>query len=160
MRRLVLAAALFISTSIAAGSIAAGLSGPLQAAEPKATVDLRNAVMWSIATHLNQIKGAVTTADVKTVAAHAAALKALAPHVPTMFPEGTGPDVIKSRAKAEIWTNWDGFVEASAKMQERAAALEVLAKEGADGPALVAGFAQLGKEGCGTCHKAFRAPKD
>jgi len=150
----VLLATLFTVVTLAASSVTA------PAAEPKATVDLRNAVMWSIAAHLNEIKGAVGAADGETIAAHAAAIKGLAPHIPTLFPEGTGPDAVENRAKPEIWTDWDKFVEQSDVLQTRAAELETLAKDGADAATLTAAFATLGKEGCGGCHKPFRTPKD
>ena len=44
------------------------MSSPGFAVEPKAMVDLRNAVMWSIGAHLNQIIAKVA-GDAKTVAA-------------------------------------------------------------------------------------------
>ncbi|MCR9256897.1 MAG: cytochrome c [Alphaproteobacteria bacterium] len=151
---------LVASAVVAATLFLASVLAPALAAEPKETVDLRNAVMWSIAAHLNQIKAAAPAGDAKTVAAHAAALKGLAPHIPTMFPEGTSLEVVENRAKPEIWADWDKFVEAAEVMETRAGELEQIAKDGAEAPALVAAFATLGKEGCGGCHKPFRAPKD
>lgn len=73
------------------------------------------------------------------------------------WPEGTAQGEVEgSRAKAEIWT--DGG--AAAKGQEMAAAAAALAEVAGNGlEALQAGMGPAGAA-CGSCHKAYRGPKN
>lgn len=74
-----------------------------------------------------------------------------------LFPEGSGIDdnVGKTAAKAEIWSEWDKFVEASHTLEEAAATLVEAAATG-DKDNVMAAFAEVGKNGCGGCHSSFR----
>ena len=74
-----------------------------------------------------------------------------------LFPAGTGPDKIKSRAKADIWQDWKKF-EASAKKLSAETAKLVKIANGGDKKAVTAQFKAVGKA-CGGCHKPFRAKK-
>ena len=68
-----------------------------------------------------------------------------------LFPEGSDAG---TRAKPEIWSDWDGFM---ADKEDLAAATTELAASAGDGlDTLKAKFGPVGGA-CGACHKAYRA---
>ena len=92
--------------------------------------------------------------DLARVRANADVIAALAPQVKTWFPQGTGPDVGKTDAKAEIWQKPDDFA-AKAKDFEAAAAAFKTAAQGNDVAAIRAAQGNLGKS-CKACHDLYR----
>jgi len=96
-----------------------------------------------------------STPDLATIRSSAARIASLSRRVPQWFPKGTGPDVGKTRAKAEIWRTPRDFAAktrdfdlAARSLNAAAAAGEVAAAKGA--------FANLGKS-CKACHDTYRA---
>ena len=87
---------------------------------------------------------------------HAEALEAASKVLLEWFPEGSmgGDD---SRAKAEIWTDWDGFKKAAMDFEAAAPGLVAAAKTGDRGQ-IGAALGAVGKT-CGGCHKPYRKPK-
>ena len=76
--------------------------------------------------------------------------------IPSLFPPGTGMDVLpKTQALDAVWENWDDFTMAAQLLGERARALEA-ALGSDDGAAVEAAFGALGAQGCGGCHRVFR----
>lgn len=76
---------------------------------------------------------------------------------PPLFPEGSSAaDLGGTRAKAEIWGDWDGFAEKWSDLGTAAAGLQQAAATGQEalGPAV----GQLGGT-CKACHDSFRAPE-
>ncbi|SEW08367.1 Cytochrome c556 [Cognatiyoonia koreensis] len=71
--------------------------------------------------------------------------------------EGSDASIEGSRAKAEIWTDGEGFAASQMALTEAAVALSSAA--GTDLDALKAGFGNVGKA-CGACHEAYRAPRE
>ena len=74
-----------------------------------------------------------------------------------LFPEGTSEmDIDGTRAKAEIWDDWDGFAEKWSGLGQAAASLQQVAATGQEalGPAV----GQLGGA-CKSCHDTYRAPE-
>ena len=71
-----------------------------------------------------------------------------------LFPKGSGPDVLKTEAKAEVWTKWSEF-EAANKTYADATALLVEAAKSGDKNAFNAQFSKVGRS-CGGCHDSFR----
>ncbi len=113
-------------------------------------------VMVMIAKNMKAL-GAVAKGEAKPTPelAHAARqIETLSHTVVALFPKGSEG----GRAKADIWTDWDGFVKAADDFKAAAPGL-VAAADSMDpakiGPALGA----VGKT-CGGCHKPFRAPKE
>lgn len=84
----------------------------------------------------------------------AGTINALAPQAATWFPEGTGPDVGKTEAKAEIWQNREEFMQGMANFREAALAFN-LAAQGNDIEAMRAAHGKLGGT-CKACHDKFR----
>ena len=74
------------------------------------------------------------------------------------FPPGTGPDVGKTRAKAEIWQKPADFAAKDKAFQEAAVAFKAAADSG-DVSAIKAQAGELGKA-CKACHDPYRAPED
>lgn len=71
------------------------------------------------------------------------------------FPPGTGPDVGKTRAKAEIWQKPEDFAAKDKTFQEAAVAFKAAADSG-DVDAIRAQAGELGKA-CKACHDPYRA---
>lgn len=118
----------------------------------------RHAIMGSLGAHMKAAKAAIAAGDMKAVAAQAEAIHWLARILPDSFPKGSGPKMGKTRAAPNIWADWMGFEAASAKLAATAMALKSAAGKG-DAGKVDAAFKKVGFQGCGGCHKAFRAPK-
>ena len=96
--------------------------------------------------------------DLAKVREAAGTINTLAPQVPGWFPAGTGPDVGKTDALAEIWQKPDDFA-AKAKDFRAAAAAFNAAAQGNDVVAIRAAHGNLGKS-CKACHDLYRAKDD
>ena len=92
--------------------------------------------------------------DLAKVRAGAATIADLAPKVPSWFPAGTGPDVGKTEARAEIWQKPEDFAAKSQDFQKAAAAFNQAA-QGSDLDAVRSAHANLGKS-CKGCHDLYR----
>jgi len=96
--------------------------------------------------------------DVARIQREAAALSGLAGQIPSWFPAGSGPDVhAKSRAKAEVWSDPEGFRRAHAGYMEQIARFNAIAQAG-EVEAIRAAADDLGKS-CRNCHERFRGPE-
>lgn len=78
------------------------------------------------------------------------ALAAMFAMLPTTFEKNAM--VAESRAKPEIWTNWDDFVSTANTLS--AVAANIATTAGTVG--LDAGKAKIGEIDCGSCHTPFR----
>lgn len=95
--------------------------------------------------------------DLAKIRSGAATFARYAPQVKGWYPPGTGPDVGKTRAKAEIWKKPDDF-RAKALAFEKSVAAFGAAARGNDVAAIRAAAGDLGKN-CKTCHDPYRAPE-
>jgi cytochrome c556 len=94
--------------------------------------------------------------DKAAIAANAGKMKALAADLPGWFPKGSGPEAgVKTAAKAEIWTDAEGFAAAVTKLQADTAKLADVAT-GGDLEALKAQARATGGA-CKACHDKYRA---
>ncbi len=76
------------------------------------------------------------------------------------FPKGSGPGeggITKTRAMAEIWTDWAGFEAKDKALDDALGPLMTASAEGKP-DAVKAAFGDVGKA-CKGCHEAFRAPE-
>lgn len=97
--------------------------------------------------------------NLATIRRHSATIARLAPQVSGWFPRGTGPEAgVRTRAKAEIWTNTGDFRAASVNLVVAARQLET-ASRGSDVAAIRTAFQGLGRT-CGACHDQFRGPEN
>ena len=78
----------------------------------------------------------------------------LAPQVSGWFPPGTGPDVGKTEAKAEIWQKPQDFASKTRNFQQAAKRFQAAA-QGNDLAAIRAAHGDLGKS-CKACHDLYR----
>ncbi len=92
--------------------------------------------------------------DLAVVRSGADTIAGLAPQVKSWFPAGTGPDIGKTEAKAEIWQKNEDF-NAKADDFVRAATAFQAAARGGDLAAIRAAQGDLGKS-CKTCHDLYR----
>ena len=95
------------------------------------------------------------------VAEKATIMANLSRQIPAMFPEGTGRGDFsdkETRALPAIWTDWASFESAATVMVVESEKLANFAKAGDTG-AIPEQIAQVGKLGCGACHKAYRGAK-
>jgi len=77
--------------------------------------------------------------------------------IPDVFPpdtQGPSPDG-KYLPKAEIWSDWNGFLATRDAAAQKANAL-LAAVKGGDKAAIQTAFGDMGKNGCGACHGKFR----
>lgn len=96
--------------------------------------------------------------DPAKLRANAAIIARLAPQVSGWFPPGTGPEVGKTRAKAEIWNKPRDFAAKTRTFQQAAKAFNAAARRG-DIATIRAAHADLGKS-CKACHDPYREPED
>ena len=80
------------------------------------------------------------------------------PCPPCSRPEAAWPP-FPTQSKDAIWEEWDEFVAASEQLGEKAAALQAALSSG-DSGRIGAAFGDLGKNGCGGCHRRFREKRD
>ncbi|MEO6361542.1 MAG: cytochrome c [Sphingomicrobium sp.] len=99
-------------------------------------------------------KKSLDSGDVASVRSAAATIHAFAPKAASWFPAGTGPDVGKTEAKAEIWQQRAEF-ESGMKNFAAAAAAFHQAALGSDIAAMKAAHGKLGGT-CKACHEKFR----
>ena len=81
-------------------------------------------------------------------------IAAFAPTVPGLFPAGTGPDVGRTEAKAEIWQKPEDFRAKAADFNRAARAFQAAAR-GGNLDAIRAAQGGLGKS-CKACHDLYR----
>jgi cytochrome c556 len=94
--------------------------------------------------------------SVAEVQRHSAVIAGYAPQIPSWFPAGTGPEAGRTRAKAEIWSDPEGFRAAHARMAQATQQFDAAAKSG-DVAAMRAAQPALGSS-CSNCHEKYRGP--
>ncbi|MGI8704225.1 MAG: c-type cytochrome [Sphingomicrobium sp.] len=103
----------------------------------------------------NQLKSA--TPEIEQIRRSAAIIAQRAPDLVSWFPAGTGPDIGKTRAKAEIWQTPDDYATKANDFVRAAEDFDSAAKSGDLGQ-IESSFAALGKT-CKACHDRYRAPE-
>ncbi len=148
---------IFVTMAVAFGVLAGAVA--YAAEDAKDVVKFRKSVMKAQSAHLKAIKAVVRgkVGFTGQLANHAKALDLTGKGLADLFPAGTGPDKIKTRAKADIWQDWKKFEASVNKLQQETAKLVKIAN-GGDKKAVAAQFKAVGKA-CGGCHKPFRAKK-
>ena len=98
------------------------------------------------------------TPDLAVVRTSAATIGDLAPKASSWFPAGTGPDVGKTHARAEIWQKPEDFAAKAKQFQDAAAAFKSAADAG-DLALIKERFGDLG-DTCKACHDTYRHKDD
>ena len=134
----------------------ADLGQPVDAETAKRLMDERHEGMEEIGDAMKlvsrELKG--SNPDLAKVRQGAGTMAELAPKVSGWFPPGTGPEVGKTEAKAEIWEKPEDFATKTKTFQEAAQAFNAAA-QGDDLAAIRAAHGELGKS-CKACHDPYR----
>ena len=101
---------------------------------------------------MKAIAVAIGNGDYQTVVSRAEGIASWANKIPSHFPEGS--DTGDTKARAEIWFEFDAF-KAKAKANETAAQTLVTAAKSGDQGAMMAGLKNLGAS-CKSCHSDFK----
>jgi cytochrome c556 len=101
---------------------------------------------------MKAIAAAIGSGDHQTVISRAEGISSWASKIPSYFPEGS--DSGDTKARAEIWFEFDAF-KAKAKTNETAAQTLVSAAKLGDQGAMMAGLKNLGAS-CKSCHSSFK----
>ncbi len=150
---------IFATVSSLVLATAAGADGHLSR-DQQGAISARQAQMTLFGFNLGPL-GAMVQGnipyDAETAATAAANLAALASlNEDRYWLEGTDASVGGTRAKAEIWSDPEGFAAQLAKLGETTTALSAVAGDGLE--ALQGAFGAVGGT-CGACHEAYRAPR-
>ena len=128
----------------------------LAADSPQSIVKYRQASMKAMGAHMSAMSLVVKhqIASRADLAAHAEAVHGVSKSIAGLFPAGSGPDKVKSDAKAAIWQQLPEFKAEAQELERASAKLAELAKKG-DAKAFDAQFKVVG-ETCNDCHQSFR----
>lgn len=74
-----------------------------------------------------------------------------------LWPEGTDSSAGDNRAKAEIWTDFEGYLDKKQALVTASVTLADVAGDSLD--ALKTAFGPVGKS-CGDCHETYRTPRN
>ena len=95
---------------------------------------------------------ALSKADYDAIINEAKSISAWAQKIPSQFPEGS--DIGETKARAEIWFDFDDF-ETHAKSNQAAAKKLITAVKSRDQSAIMAGLKNLGSS-CKACHINYK----
>ena len=134
----------------------AGLGAPVDGETAKRLMHERHEGMEEIGDAMKVLSREMKkdAPDLAAVRTNAAKMAEFAPKVSGWFPPGTGPDVGKTEAKAEIWQKPEDFAAKTRTFQQAAQAFNTSA-QGGDIAATKAAFGELGKS-CKACHDPYR----
>lgn len=132
------------------------LAFPLLADAPEATIKYRSVVMKAMGAHMNAMSMVVKkqVSDRSRLPIDAESMRNLSAGIPSLFPKGTGPDVARTAAKADVWQRWPEFQAAAAKLERETLRLAQLA-HGKDAKGFDAQFEAV-NAACTECHQQFR----
>ncbi|MEX0803055.1 MAG: cytochrome c [Candidatus Binatia bacterium] len=116
-------------------------------------LEKRQKAMKSNSAAAKAIKAATEAKDYATIQTKAKDIMGTAEKIPDLFPKGSTKG--KTKAKAEIWDNWDDFTKKSKNLSKAAGELADAAKAKDD--AAVTAKIKAVSGACGDCHKAYRA---
>lgn len=123
--------------------------------DPGDVVAFRAYVMENIDENADAMKAKVEACHLDEVKLHAAAVAIHATRIEALFPAGSGGAT--SRAKDEIWRDWEAFLASTKLLITEADALAVAAEHGDVEAVRTHLRAVFGT--CDTCHDRFRKPK-
>lgn len=149
-----------ISLSVVLGWAAFANSGPMA---KDGVIAERKELMKNTAGNFKDARQKAKSGAFARMAVNAQTVAINARHIPALFPVGSqGTAETKSRAKAGIWQDWDGYLAANQQLQEAANKLYTLTKDadkmGVSGAEIDAAIKAVGGS-CKNCHKKFRVPK-
>lgn len=158
-----------LAVLVTALGMAAAAAGAGWAQDAPSVIKERQELMKKQSSDLAAVKAFLDgKADLAAAQAAAAELTRTTRAIPNLFPQKTGNAEFPgaTRAKPDIWAQWDRFIADQRAAVSQAEALNAAVQRG-DKAAITAAFADgLGRDvggrtpnpgACGACHAAFRA---
>ena len=147
------------SAAVAAETAGAAAAAPLSNDQALALMKERHEHMEAFGDATKKASNALKSSspDLGAIRDSSTRIGALAPRLLSWFPQGTGPEIGKTRAKAEIWQKKEDFALKARDFERAVKEFDVAAKRG-DLSQINATFDALGKS-CKACHDLYRAPK-
>ena len=128
---------------------------PTHMPDPQDVIEFRYYLMENIGSNAKELKAKIDAGKLKEAKLNAQVLAIHATRIQALFPEGSTTDA--SRAKAEIWQNWDAFLALARALSTEADTLAVAAGHAEEAEVK----AQMKKifGTCKNCHDQFRKPE-
>ncbi|UUR09044.1 c-type cytochrome [Sphingomonas glaciei] len=146
------------ATATVTNTAMAAADTPLEREAALAKMKERHDGYEKIGKAMRAAKQGIDKQDLNAVRASADQIASLAPQAIGWFPLGTGPDVGKTGAKAEIWQQKAEFDKGMTRFNEAAKVFQATTA-GGDFGAIKEAHANLGKT-CAACHDRFRTKDD
>lgn len=142
------------ASATVANAVLAEADTPVERERALALMEERHEGYEKIGRAMRAAKAAIDKGNAEAVKAPADQITTLAPQAIGWFPAGTGPNVGKTDAKAEIWQQRAEFDQGMTQFNAAAKTFQTAAA-GGDLQAIRAAHADLGKT-CKSCHDRFR----
>lgn len=151
--------------TVAAAALVLGAVGfatvPAFSASGSDIVKKRQETMKQLGGHMKAIKAFVEGGEgsAADIARRAGEINEISMKIADLFPQGTSLNDIsdpETGAKPEIWQDFAKFKTAAGNLGKLSESLQQVASNGASREDIGAAFGEMGKEGCGGCHKPFR----
>jgi cytochrome c556 len=120
------------------------------------SIAVRMYLMENVGANAKQLKAKLDAGQITDAALNAGAIALHASQIPNLFPPGSTSD--SSRAKPEIWQQWDDFVQSAHGLRDAAEELGHAASQDNGDEAKAKLKAVFGS--CKGCHDGFRKPKE
>ena len=147
-------------TAVAIAAVAGGIAIAEAQTSPAASIATRQEAMkaqgGAMRTLTPIVRGEQPWNQQAAVQA-ATTLNNTAKAIPTVFPQGSGPEAGKTDALPAIWQNWTDFQAKAKALETESAKLLQLAQAG-DEAGFKAQFPAVGRS-CGGCHENYRVKK-
>ena len=137
------------------GSGGAHESHPTHMPDPQDVIAFRYYLMENIGSNAKEMKAKIDAGKLKEAKLNAQVLAIHSTRIEALFPEGSTSD--SSRAKAEIWQNWDAFLVLANTLSTEADTLAVAAGHAEESEVKVQMKKVFGT--CKGCHDQFRKPE-
>lgn len=126
-------------------------------------IDDRKALMRNTSGHFKDLRQKAKDGQIAQVTVNAQTIAINARHIPALFPTGSlGTPEIESRAKADIWQDWNDFTADARRLEDAATDLMQLTQD-ADKMAVSSVQVDVAIKAvggaCKNCHDKFRAAK-
>lgn len=147
------------NATVASAETRTGANAPLSGDQALAAIKQRQDHMKALGGAAEKVGKTLQTSgpDLNVIKQSASQITALAPKLQSWFPNGTGPNAGKTRAKAEIWQKPEDFALKAHDFAQAANDFNAAAQSGDLGQ-IKASFGGLGKS-CKACHDLYRAPE-
>lgn len=122
----------------------------------KDVIALRTYLMENVGDNAKELDKKIKAGDGAAAKVNAQAIALHAMRVPDLFPQGSTS--VTSRAKDEIWQQWDEFVKGANTLKTEADTLAVMIADGKTDEVASQAKKMLGA--CKSCHDNFRKPEE